>query len=89
MAGTSNVSFTMQELGNPVSLAGQGEQAGPETSSLCDRSSSQVGDLACVGLGIMLQAALSKITSVIKIEIFFATCVVNLRLKNTEDLLQI
>ena len=49
MAGTSNVSFTMQELGNPVSLAGQGEQAGPQTSSLCDCSSSQVGDLACVG----------------------------------------
>ena len=43
MAGTSNVSFTMQELGNPVSVAGQGEQA---------------------------------------------TCVVNLRFKNTEDLLQ-
>ena len=48
MAGTSNVSFTMQGLGNPVSVAGQGEQAGPQTSSLCNRSSPQ-GDLACVG----------------------------------------
>ena len=49
MAGTSNVSFTMQELGNPVSVASQGEQAGPQTLPLCDRSSSQVGDLTCVG----------------------------------------
>ena len=48
MAGTRNVSFTMQEFGNLVSVAGQDEQAGPQTSSLCDRSSSQVGDLACI-----------------------------------------
>ena len=34
MAGTSNVSFKIQELGNPVSVAGQGEQAGPQISSL-------------------------------------------------------
>ena len=49
MAGRSNVFFTMQELGNPVSVAAQSKKAGPQTSSLSDRTSSQVGDLACVG----------------------------------------
>ena len=77
MAGTSNVSFTIQELGNPVSVAGH-----YVTAALHRWATWPV-------LGIMLHEALSKITSVVKIEIFFATCVVNLRFKNTEDLLQI
>ncbi|GBP66304.1 Zinc finger and SCAN domain-containing protein 2 [Eumeta japonica] len=44
MAGTSD--DTMQESGNPVSAAGQGEKAGPQASSSSDCSSSVVGNLA-------------------------------------------
>ena len=44
MAGTGK--STMQGLGCPVSAVGQGEQAGPQSSSSSDRSSLLVGDLA-------------------------------------------
>lgn len=45
MAKTGKV-FTMQGIGSPVSAAGQGEQAGPQASLSCDRSSLVVGNLA-------------------------------------------
>jgi len=43
---TRKNAFTMQGVGYPVSAAGQGEQAGPQASSSCDRSSVEVGTLA-------------------------------------------
>ena len=43
-----NKKLTMQGRDTPVSAAGQGEQAGPQASSSCDRSSTVVGNLATV-----------------------------------------
>jgi len=48
MAGTGGRRFTRQGFGYPESAAGQGEKAGPQASSSCDRSSTLVGDLADV-----------------------------------------
>ncbi|XP_043476225.1 uncharacterized protein LOC122507528 [Leptopilina heterotoma] len=44
MVGTRKKS-TMQGVGTPVSVAGQGKKAGPQASSSSNRSSTSVGDL--------------------------------------------
>lgn len=46
MADTGKKCFTMQGFGIPVSATGQGEKAGPQSSSSCDRTSTLVGNLA-------------------------------------------